>query len=190
MMHTATVLLTHPIMVIRTMRHDERVPLLRCYVASPLGFTTDGLRLLSDVYVPALEAVVMPVNPWDLTASSEIAAAERAGTLPELRSEMGRRNADAIESSELLVAYLEGQELDSGTAAEVGYAAALGKRCYGLRTDLRQTGEPHARVNLQVEYFIARSGGTIVGTLDELLSALKRATTELGPARVAGTSAR
>ena len=165
----------------RTMRHHDGmgVELPSCYFASPLGFTDDGVRLLHDRYLPALRRVVTPVNPWDLTRPEELSAAATPGDLRELRREMGRRNAEAIEKSALLVAYLEGQELDSGTVAEIGYASALGKRCFGIRSDQRQIGETEARINLQVEYFITRSGGDIVDTLDELLTALERTVVDL-----------
>jgi hypothetical protein len=36
---------------------------------------------------------------------------------------------------------LDGLELDSGTVSEIGFAAALGKKCYGLRTDFRNSGD-------------------------------------------------
>jgi len=151
----------------------------RCYLASPLGFTDAGARLLREVYLPRLATVVEPVNPWELTSAEEVRAARGARGRRELWAEIGRRNAEAIASSPLLVAYLEGQELDGGTAAEVGYAAALGVRCFGLRSDRRLTGEPDARVNLQVEYFITASGGTIVATLDRLLRELRGAVAAL-----------
>ena len=92
-----------------------------------------------------------------------------------LALEIGRRNTAAIGTCSLLAAFLDGQEVDAGTAAEVGYAAALGLRCFGLRTDLRQAGEPGVRINLQLESFILESGGTISGTLDELVAALQGA---------------
>jgi nucleoside 2-deoxyribosyltransferase len=132
----------------------------RCYVASPLGFTAAGRHYYENVYLPALAQVVTPVDPWSLGDP---------GATP---AELGRRNAEAIESCELLAANLDGQEVDSGTAAEIGYAAAKGLHCFGLRTDLRQSGEPGAHVNLQVEHFIVASGGRIVATLEELTEAL------------------
>jgi len=144
----------------------------RCYVASPLGFTAAGRDWSERVLLPALAGVVEPVDPWALTGVDELEAARRAGRERELALEIGARNADAIRSCSLLAALLDGQELDSGTAAEVGYAAALGLRCFGLRTDLRQAGEPGVTVNLQVEAFIAASGGTIVTTLEALVGVL------------------
>jgi nucleoside 2-deoxyribosyltransferase len=135
----------------------------RCYVASGLGFTEAGRRYYADVYLPALATVVTPVDPWTL------------GDAAVGSAEIGRRNAEAIESCTLLAAHLDGQEVDSGTAAEIGYAAAKGLRCFGLRTDMRQSGEPGATVNLQVEHFIVASGGSIAASLDELINELRRA---------------
>jgi nucleoside 2-deoxyribosyltransferase len=146
----------------------------RCYLASPLGFTEAGRDYYARIYVPALSRAVTPVDPWALTTAEEIAAAQASGAERELALEIGRRNAEAIRSCDLLVAYLDGQEADSGTAAELGYAAALGLRCFGLRSDLRQAGEPGVALNLQLEAFIAESGGRVCATLEELVGALER----------------
>ncbi len=144
----------------------------RCYVASPLGFSESGSLYYRQVLLPALQAVVEPVDPWSLTAPEEIEAAEAAGQERQLALEIGLRNARAIESCRLLVAHLDGQEVDSGTAAEVGFAAARGLRCFGLRSDLRQCGEPGVAVNLQVEYFVVASGGRVCSGLGELMGEL------------------
>jgi nucleoside 2-deoxyribosyltransferase len=146
--------------------------LRRCYLASPFGFTEAGRDYYARVYLPALAAVVTPVDPWALTSAEEIAAARAAGTERRVALEIGRRNAEAIRGCELLVAYLDGQEADSGTVAELGYGAALGLRCFGLRSDLREAGEPGVALNLQVEAFIAQSGGIVCSTLEELVAAL------------------
>jgi nucleoside 2-deoxyribosyltransferase len=147
----------------------------RCYVASPLGFTEAGREYYARVYLPALARVVEPVDPWTLTAPDEFVAAASAGVgaQRDLALEVGRRNAEAIRSCSLLVAYLEGQEPDAGTIAEVGYACGLGLTCFGLRSDLRQAGEPGVALNLQVESLIVASGGEIVGSLAALVEAFK-----------------
>jgi nucleoside 2-deoxyribosyltransferase len=140
----------------------------RCYVASPLGFTEAGRDYYARVYLPALSTIVTPVDPWSLDATA-------AGAAPRERAlAIGRANIEAIRSCELLVAHLDGQEPDSGTVAELGYGAALGLRCFGLRSDLRQSGEPGVAVNLQVETLVVDSGGTMVATLEELVAALGR----------------
>jgi len=117
------------------------------------------------------------VDPWTLTEPAAFAAARAKGREHELGLEVGARNAEAIRDAQLLIAHLDGQEVDSGTASEVGYAAALGTPCLGLRSDLRRSGEPGMAVNLQVEAFIALSGGFIAMSLEELvarLAALRR----------------
>jgi nucleoside 2-deoxyribosyltransferase len=144
----------------------------RGYIASPLGFTESGRHYYAEVYLPALSRVIEPVDPWSLTAPEEITAAQAAGRLAELWLEVGRRNSAEIRSADLVVALLDGQEVDSGTAAELGFAAGLGKRCFGLRTDLRENGETGVAVNLQVVSFILDSGGAIAGSLDELVAIL------------------
>ena len=113
------------------------------------------------------------VDPWVLTTAEEVAAAAARGAAREMSLEIGRRNSAAIRSCTLLAAYLEGQRPDSGTVAEVGYAAALGLTCFGLRSDFREAGEAGVVVNLQVESFIVESGGRICGSLDELVAALR-----------------
>jgi nucleoside 2-deoxyribosyltransferase len=148
---------------------------VRCYVASPLGFTEAGRHYYARVYLPALAQVVEPVDPWTLTNADEFAAAAVAGVHAQraVALQAGRRNADAIRSCPLLVAYLEGQEPDSGTIVEVGYACGLGLTCFGLRSDLRVAGEPGVALNLQVESLIIASGGAVVASLDALVAALK-----------------
>jgi nucleoside 2-deoxyribosyltransferase len=145
----------------------------RCYVASPLGFTEGGRYYYAHVLIPALEAVVDVVDPWRLTTEREVHDAHALGRDREIALEIGRRNEQAIRSCEILVAYLEGQEPDSGTAVEVGYGAGIGLTCFGLRTDLRQAGEAGVAVNLQLETFILASGGAICSSLVDLTGLLR-----------------
>jgi nucleoside 2-deoxyribosyltransferase len=147
----------------------------RCYVASALGFTEAGAHYYEHVYLPALSAVVTPVDPWALTTAEEVAEALAARRERDFALEIGARNAEAIRGCTLLAAHLDGQEVDSGTAAEIGFAAALGLRCFGLRTDLRESGEPGVSVNLQVEHFLVASGGSLCTSLAQLVEELASA---------------
>ena len=146
----------------------------RCYVASPFGFSEAGRAYYYGTLVPALSEVVEVVDPWAISEASEFEAAAANGTLGEFVLQVGRRNAEAIRGCARLVACLDGADVDSGTAAEVGYAAALGIRCHGLRTDLREAGERGAVVNLQVQSFIVSSGGSVASSLGRLLDDLAR----------------
>lgn len=145
----------------------------RTYVASPLGFTEAGRAYYAQTFLPALAEVVEVVDPWALTTEAETLELQAAGRHAELNTLIGARNAEAIRSCTRLVAVLDGQEPDAGTCAEIGFAAALGLRIDGLRTDWRQAGEAGAVVNLQVQYFVQASGGRVVGALDELVGLLR-----------------
>ena len=144
----------------------------RCYVASPLGFSEAGREYYATRYLPALAEHVEPVDPWTLTSADEFVAARADGREYELGIAVGARNAEAIRGARLVIAHLDGQEVDAGTAAEVGYAAALGLPCLALRSDLRRSGEPGMHVNLQLEAFVVLSGGFVAGSLAELLARL------------------
>ena len=74
-----------------------------------------------------------------------------------------------------MFAVLDGTDVDSGTAAEIGYAFARGKKILGYRGDFRLSADNEgATVNLQVEYFIRESGGDIVTALRAVPAALAK----------------
>lgn len=50
-----------------------------------------------------------------------------------------RRCLDSLRNADVVVAILDGADVDSGVAYEVGYARALGKPVLGVRTDYRQS---------------------------------------------------
>lgn len=145
----------------------------RAYLASPLGFSEVGRSYYADRYLPALRDHVEPVDPWQLSWAHEFEDARRAGLQREFGLEVGARNADAIRGAQLVLAHLDGQEVDAGTASEVGYATALGIPCVAIRSDLRSSGEPGMSVNLQVEAFIVLSGGFVARSLKELVARLR-----------------
>ena len=45
----------------------------------------------------------------------------------------------AMKDSDFILAILDGAHIDEGVAFEVGFSFALGKRCIGLKTDIRQS---------------------------------------------------
>jgi nucleoside 2-deoxyribosyltransferase len=47
-------------------------------------------------------------------------------------------DVQAIRDADLLIIILDGRSVDEGAAFELGFAYALGKPCYGLKTDPRQ----------------------------------------------------
>ena len=77
---------------------------------------------------------------------------------------------DALLSCDVVVALLDGTQVDDGTAWEIGYACAKGIPVVGIRTDFRNGGDTgHSAVNAMIE-------GSVVGiahTMDEVLWQLK-----------------
>lgn len=79
----------------------------------------------------------------------------------------------AIDESSILVAILDGTQVDDGTSWEIGYAYGKGIPAYGLRTDNRVAGDTrHSHMNSMIEGCL--SG--LAGTMDELLSMIAKAT--------------
>jgi nucleoside 2-deoxyribosyltransferase len=154
------------------------------YLASPFGFSKSTLPFLNELRTTLRKAGFVVNDPWELgepivvsglADARKLTEPEKQRFLHELSLKLGRLNADAIDRSDIVLAGLDGSDVDSGTASEVGYACARGKRIFGLRNDLRRSGENEGVVvNLQVQYWIERSGGAIVQTIDELLKVLPR----------------
>lgn len=155
----------------------------RCYLATPFGFTESGRAYYRSTFLPALATVVEPLDPWTDSRMTGAAAARRERRLPGYWLDIARENLDWIATSDLLVAVLDGQEPDCGTTVELGYAAALGIPCYGLRSDLRQAGEEGVELNLQVAGTITASGGCLLRSLDELVATLSSHVTKPRPGR-------
>jgi nucleoside 2-deoxyribosyltransferase len=153
---------------------------VRIYLAGPLGFSEAG-RLFLRTIIDRLTALGHEVlNPWELTDPAQIAAV-RALPYGEARREawrslnhiLGANNRSAIDRADAVFAVLDGVDVDSGTAAEIGYAFARGKKILGYRGDFRLSADNEgATVNLQVEYFIRESGGGIIADLNAVASAL------------------
>lgn len=132
---------------------------LLVYVASPLGFSAPGRLWSSTVLLPVLVAAGLePLDPWSKPGSGP----GGEGSSPVENARLAAANEAMIRRASGLLAVLDGADVDSGTAAEIGFAAALGRRIVGLRTDFRTISDnPAARVNLQLEYWITASGGSV-----------------------------
>lgn len=150
------------------------MPRKTIYLASPLGFATSTAGFMAAL-ASDLRAVIDVINPWDdqrfasdfAALAEEDSLASRVARLEAINTELGRANTESIDRADGVFAVLDGVDVDSGTAAEIGYAFARGKHVCGLRTDIRLAGDNVGSiVNLQVQYFIEASGGMIVTTAD------------------------
>ncbi len=155
----------------------------KIYLASPLGFSESGRLFYYEKLVPLVVEVGFEVlDPWVLTKDKILKPAmalpygqKKKNKWRKINKIIGRNNANAIKKCNLILACLDGVDIDSGTAAEIGYGVALGKTVIGYRSDFRLAGDNDgALVNLQVEYFIKLSGGAIATNINELTNILKR----------------
>jgi nucleoside 2-deoxyribosyltransferase len=157
----------------------------KIYIASPLGFaaSTDAYRTVIKNKVRS--AGLEPVDPWAdpgrrLERAFRAAAAmqnveQRRQEFARLDRDAGAANRNLLEPCKGVLAILDGPDVDSGTAAEIGFAAALKIPVVGLRSDKRQSGENDGvSVNLQVEYFIKLRGGDVFDRLDRAITLLRK----------------
>jgi nucleoside 2-deoxyribosyltransferase len=94
-----------------------------------------------------------------------------------------------LKDSDFVIAVIDGVEIDSGVACEIGVAVTLGTPVFGLYTDVRQQGrDNHNKIDALIEdatenqfmyrnlYVIGKiknSGGKVVSSVEELIRAIK-----------------
>lgn len=88
-------------------------------------------------------------DPWR-DAGDESLIAAWGEDWARINAEIARRNLRAIESCASVLAVVEGADVDSGVALEIGYAHALGKPVKLLRTDFRTQGSRIGPVNIML----------------------------------------
>jgi nucleoside 2-deoxyribosyltransferase len=143
------------------------------YVASPLGFSEVGRLYYRSTLLPAVRSAgLKPLDPWaprharasGLTDALALPIGQkRTAALTEADYKLAEQNFVMIQQANGLLAVVDGNDVDSGTAAEIGAAAALGKPIVALRTDFRSMGDNEGTViNLQVDFFVRLHGGQVV----------------------------
>ncbi len=161
------------------MSHLRDIENMKIFIASPLGFAESSRAFMTVLADKLRELGFEPVNPWDASADleEELHQADliterdaRQQTLNLISMRIAERNASLLKSCDAVLAVLDGCDVDSGTASEIGYVFGLGgKVINGYRGDFRQSGENDGvQVNLQVQYWIERSGGLIVSSLGDI----------------------
>jgi nucleoside 2-deoxyribosyltransferase len=155
---------------------------VKLYLAGPLGFSEAGREFQDRVLIPQLtDGGFEVLDPWKLTDSAQIAeimampyGIAKRQAWRNLNVKIGNNNRHAIDDCDFVVAVLDGVDVDSGTAAEIGYAYAKGKLIFGYRGDFRLSADNEgAVINLQVEFFVLDSGGEIYHDLTSLLDAVR-----------------
>lgn len=90
------------------------------------------------------------------------------GTSKE-KKKIYEKDISALKACDVVVAVLDGVEVDSGVAFEMGYAVATGKPVIGLKTDRRAFSKMED-VNLMLEVPLIKLCNTIEEVLTELKS--------------------
>lgn len=153
-----------------------RAGMSKVYLASPYGFAASTRAFLESLKSELSRTGHRVIDPF-----GRLQVDRPKESLLESNERISKLNEQDIVACDVVVAGLDGPDVDSGTASEIGFAYAMGKRIIGLRTDLRRTGENDAaRVNMQVQHWIVASQGRIVNSVEELLSALKEPRAERG----------
>ena len=149
---------------------------MRVYLAGPL-FTLAERRFMAHLrdLAGGLPGVVA-AWPGDFFADHDLAALG-AGAKEHIFAGC----VAGLHASDLVVAVLDGPQVDDGTAREVGYAYARGIPAWGLRTDFRVAGDTvHSLVNCMIECSLERTFRDIEPLLDALAA---RAAASGGAAR-------
>jgi len=163
---------------------NNQEQITKIFLANPLGFSEAGRLFLRIKLIPQIENEnIQIIDPWRRFESDERKIQEilkkdgplQIQELSKYGELIAARNEDDLRDCEIVIAVLDGVDVDSGTATEIGFAYGLGKKIIGYRGDMRQTGDNLAStVNLQVEYNITNSGGKILNSLKELKEYLKK----------------
>jgi nucleoside 2-deoxyribosyltransferase len=153
--------------------------LVRIYTAGPLGFSEVGRQFHASIVATLKQLGHTILDPWDFDLKKLNAVMslpygqDKKSAWEKLNAEIGENNQRLIDACDVVFAVLDGVDVDSGTAAEIGYACARGKHILGYRGDFRLSADNEgALINLQVEYFIRKSGGTIIQKIEDLPAAL------------------
>lgn len=126
----------------------------RVYLAAPLFSEAERAynRTISEILKDHFFSVHLPQECGD-------SCAERTA---DHTKAIFTENLAALSEADVVVAVIDGADVDSGTAWEMGYAYAQGTPVVALRTDFRQVGATE-QVNLMLE-----EGARVTGKTDML----------------------
>ncbi len=147
---------------------------MRVYLAGPL-FTLAERRFMAHLRdrvaaLPGVEALW----PGDLFVDDDLPAMG-----PAAKEHIFRGCLAGLAGCDLVVAVIDGPQVDDGTAWEVGYAHARGLPAWGLRTDFRVAGDTaHSLVNCMIECSLGKTFRDVEPLLEALAAAAPGAARE------------
>lgn len=147
------------------------------YSSNALGISREGRKYLRKTLLPELKKIdgLEVIDPWNSIIS--LPESEIPDPLPSIseaeRMKIGADNFAMIDRSDLVLANIDGKDVDSGVGAEIGYAYARGKTIIGYYLESKNGAAPMPE-NIQIESPIIFSGGTVVGGISAVLETLKK----------------
>jgi len=137
------------------------------YLAGPLFSQAEQRfnRELADIMARRGMDVLLPQED-----PSQYAESDRPGAI-------FRSCVSMIERADAVLAVLDGADVDSGTAFEIGYAYASGKPVIGLRTDFRQLEEDGVNIMISrsADIVLSEAGEALERTIERAARALESA---------------
>lgn len=85
----------------------------------------------------------------------------------EARKKIFTKDISAVKESDIIIIVLDGRTIDEGACVELGFGYALGKQCYGLKTD------PRSMMNGQINPMVSECLQDIFVSIDELVLGLR-----------------
>nr|WP_300003386.1 nucleoside 2-deoxyribosyltransferase [Tissierella sp.] len=154
------------------------------------GYLANGLFSIGDRLVNEMIAkeVRKALEGIDLYLPQENAAINDKSAFADAVAIAGA-DMDKLSESDFLIAVIDGVEIDSGVAAEIGAFYAQGRPIFALYSDVRQQGRDNDKKinalikdgtenqfmyrNLFVIGLIKKSGGGVFSNIKDLVAALK-----------------
>ena len=84
----------------------------------------------------------------------------------EARRKIFSKDISAVQESDIIIIVLDGRTIDEGACIELGFGYALGKKCFGLKTD------PRSMMNGQINPMVSECLQGIFISIDELVLGL------------------
>lgn len=100
------------------------------------------------------------------------------GILGKGRDDIFQLDIDSVERCSIVIALLDGPDIDSGTAVELGYAYARNKQIYGILTDLRRWDGSELKAINNMVWGVCDRGRRIHRTVESLIAELRRSLQE------------
>lgn len=110
---------------------------LKCYIAGPL-FSSQDRQLLEELASFLEKNVVSVFLPHRDTG--DLGIVKKNNKSNRLRDEIFNSDVENLNTSDFIIALLDGSDVDSGTACEIGVAYSLNIPIFGLKTDLQRRG--------------------------------------------------